>query len=74
LYPVDPSCDSSSAFSVRSGLLPSVDTEAAVLRRASVCDREGRGGDFVSFVLVVARLSQPKGVVTLRPKEDAGGG
>ncbi len=59
---------------MRSGLLPRVEAEAAVFRRTSSWPFDGRGGERGSFCAEVARLNHPKGVVTLRPKDELGGG
>lgn len=50
---------------MRSWLLPNVDMEATVPLRESLVVRGGSGGDFVASFALVARLSQPKGVVRL---------
>ena len=63
--PARASDPSSRAWRERSGLLPIVDIEAAVLRRPSV-DRSGTAGGCESFDVDVALPSHAKGAVTLR--------
>ena len=62
---MDGSEPSSRAFKDRSGLLPKVDTEAAVFRLASR-DLSGSTGGWFSLGVDAARPSHAKGVVTFR--------
>ena len=57
---------SSNAFSVSSGLLPSVDIDVAVFLLASMAPVAGRDGDRGSLAAEVVLENQPNGVATFR--------